>query len=951
MAAFSKPHAFAIFLTMAGLLSPATLYAQRPSASLVQGFRLPPPSAGPWVFWMWLRVQTSREAITADLEAMHAEGIRGAILYDSGVGGGMEATSRMELQSKSYVKVPTSDFAGAHFTPIPYPAMRSWQPQSRDLVRWAAHEAGRLGVKLVVTVGLASTSGDIDLEDGQKFLEWSEIQVRGGSQVQAELPIPDHIVSPSRVSVRSMVTEHLKPGVHPGQTHTVAVLAVPDREGFRPEEVVDVTHATDSSGHLTWKAPEGRWRILRFTYEPTGMTNAWGLYTDAMSTAALEHTWNATMGKLLGEMTPMERKGVYGVEDDSWEAGISTWTEGYEREFQRRRGYNLLRWLPALAQLPMGTDLEREGVKRDFYRTTADLIAERHYRSLGELARRNRLVFFSEASGPNSGQLDPQQNFAGVDVPMGEFWQPSEHRPTPDRRFLIRDAASAANVYGKPVLGCESFTSVGPHWEDTFFDMKNTADQGFADGCNLIAIHNFSQSPSLTAKPGYVYFAGTHYNRNVTWWKQTPAFNTYLARISYLLQQGVFVADALYFRGNGIGQIEQRKSVPALPAVGYDHTNISLDGLLHRVTVRGGRLVLPNGAGYAMLVLPAGAEMSPEALDKIASLVQDGATVVGPRPSGPSGFQAQDTAARRHFEETVTALWDTRRARHVQDRSVTDTLASLQLPSDVAFTGLSETGDLDWLHRRVGQTDIYFVASRWDAPEKIVATFRVQGKQPELWNPVTGEIRSAKSFSQKDGTTSVPLELDPRGSVFVVFRKTIPKTSNGSATSNYPTVTPLQTLDRPWHVAFDLKWGGPADITFTQLTDWTQRPEANIRHYSGTAVYATDFHLAQGNAAKQRLLLDLGTVHEVASVRLNGKDLGIVWTRPARVALGRTVRSGENHLEITVVNLWPNRLIADEALPADQRLTQTNAHKFDSRTPLYPSGLIGPVQLELETAP
>jgi hypothetical protein len=278
-------------------------------------------------------------------------------------------------------------------------------------------------------------------------------------------------------------------------------------------------------------------------------------------------------------------------------------------------------------------------------------------------------------------------------------------------------------------------------------------------------------------------------------------------------------------------------------------------------------------------------------------------------------------------------------------------LASLKLVPDVAFTGLSSDSELDWLHRRAGATDVYFVASRWDTPEKISASFRVAGKQPELWNPVTGVISAAGAFTQKDGITTVPLELDPRGSMFVVFRRPIARTVSGSAGSNYPVITSLRTLDQPWHVSFDPKWGGPADVVFKELADWTKRPEAGIRNYSGTAIYTADFRVDQLPPDGQRLLLNLGTVREIASVRLNGKDLGIVWTKPARVELGHAVRAGSNHLEITVVNLWPNRLIADDALPTDQRLTETNAHKFDSRTPLYPSGLIGPVQVELETPP
>jgi hypothetical protein len=216
----------------------------------------------------------------------------------------------------------------------------------------------------------------------------------------------------------------------------------------------------------------------------------------------------------------------------------------------------------------------------------------------------------------------------------------------------------------------------------------------------------------------------------------------------------------------------------------------------------------------------------------------------------------------------------------------------------------------------------------------------VGGKQPELWDPVTGEIRDAVAFRQEDRRTTVPLDFNPRGSVFVVFRR--PVTVNGSAASNYPTTQPLMEINGPWKVAFDPHWGGPATVTFDTLTVWTKRPEDGIRYYSGTAVYRNKFTLASVTGT---LWLDLGEVHEIATVKLNGVDLGVVWTRPGRVDISRAVRAGANDLEITVVNLWPNRLIGDVRLPKGGRLTETNLHKFGAATPLYPSGLLGPVRV------
>jgi hypothetical protein len=256
---------------------------------------------------------------------------------------------------------------------------------------------------------------------------------------------------------------------------------------------------------------------------------------------------------------------------------------------------------------------------------------------------------------------------------------------------------------------------------------------------------------------------------------------------------------------------------------------------------------------------------------------------------------------------------------------------------------LSDAGELDWIHRRAGDVDIYFVASRWDAKEKVDCTFRVAGKQPELWNPVTGEIRDAVAFRQVDGRTVVPLEFSPRESVFVVFRR--PVAGDGAAASNYPAIRTIAEISGPWDVIFDPKWGAPAQVTFEALTDWTRRPESGIRHYSGTAVYRKKFNLAPSSGKRW---LNLGVVREIASVRLNGVDLGVVWTRPARVEITPSVRSGENELEITVVNLWPNRLIGDASQPKDQRLTETNIQKFSAATPLYPSGLLGPVVIETE---
>jgi hypothetical protein len=480
--------------------------------------------------------------------------------------------------------------------------------------------------------------------------------------------------------------------------------------------------------------------------------------------------------------------------------------------------------------------------------------------------------------------------------------------------------------------------------------MKNTGDQAFCDGANLDVFHNFSQSLSVSAKPGYVYFAGTHYSRNVTWWEQTPAFNAYIGRCSYMLQQGLFVADVLYYVGDGIGHGEAMKTEPALPAVGYDHDNCNLDALLTRASVKNGRIVMPDGMSYKMLVLPNRSKMAPEALEKIAALVDAGAIVVGPRPEGIAGFSVVSNQKAK-FDKLLARLWAEKtegsKSGHViADKTPAEVLKSLHVTPDIEYSGLSKMGNIDWIHRKAGNTDIYFIASRWDPKEKIDFTFRVSGKQPEIWDPVTGVTHNITAFKQANGRTTIPLEFNPRESMFIVFSKPIASSAKGTTLSNYPKITTKSILTGKWDLHFDPRWGGPAKLTIDSLIDWTKFKQFDIQHYSGTAIYYKNFHLDAGTSKKRKLLLDLGEVHEIASVKVNGIDIGVVWTKPAQIDITRAVHAGENKLEITVVNLWPNRLIGDEGLPAEKRFTITNMHKFTKDTPLFPSGLIGPVKLE-----
>jgi hypothetical protein len=934
MIAIKKLNCLSLLLVLASIFPATAISAE----DLDQQFRDPPREAQPWVYWVWT-ADTTPAALTRDLTEMKAKGITGCILYDVQTGRGVNWWARdVVRKGKDYGTAPTDDYRGAHYTDIPNGPLQSWSPRWRQLVCFAAGEAGRLGIDFVVSDGLANTSGPISEKYGEQKLAWSEVSVDGPQTFDGSL------AEPPSIKAREW-----------GYHDDVAVLAVPDRDGFSVSDVINLTSKMDSMGHLHWDVPAGSWKILRFVQVPTGADNAWGYYNDSMSAEAMDETWKVTMAPLLAEMTPDERKAIKGIEDDSWEAGKISWTRLFPDEFQKRRGYDLIPYLPIIAGEKMSDSGTRQRILRDYALTISDLIAENHYAHLNKIANDNGLVFYSEAAGPNYDQADLLKTSSRVAMAMAEFWVPSAHRPTMDSRFLLRNAANANHIYGNNITMCESFTSLGPEWEDTPFTMKPVADQAFCDGLNKICVHNFSQSPSLTAKPGYVYVAGTHYEPGITWWDESPAFSTYLARCSMMLQQGKFVADALLYHGDNIGHGEQRKKIPPTLGEGYDHDNCNSEVLLTRASVQDGRIMLADGMSYRVLVLPDEQPMPLDDLKKIADLIEAGATVAGPPPTEMAGMILNPND-QEQFNTLVAKLWgglDGTKATRKEvgagqlfwGQTAREVLQGQSAPPDFEETGLSDDGTMDWIHRAGDGLDIYYVASRWENPENVDCTFRVGGKQPELWDPVTGEIRDATAFRQENGRTIVPLEFGPCGSMFVVFRKPISADVSGTAASNYPSLRLLETLSGPWTMNFDPKWGGLRRVVFDELVDWTTRPEEGIKYYSGAAVYHKTFNLKSHPESGDRLILDLGEIHELAVVRLNGRDLGVVWDKPSRVDITSAAKEGENDLEITVVNLWPNRLIGDEALPKRERYTETNVHKFTEASPLLPSGLIGPVSV------
>jgi hypothetical protein len=529
--------------------------------------------------------------------------------------------------------------------------------------------------------------------------------------------------------------------------------------------------------------------------------------------------------------------------------------------------------------------------------------------------------------------------------------------------------------------------------------LKPTIDRAFCEGMNRIVFHTFTHSPASAGKPGNEYFAGTHFNPNITWWKEAPAYTAYISRCQLMLQQGSFVADVCFYYGNNVpNQVHLKRIIPSL-GEGYDNDVLDTRILLDSTYVKNHRIYLKSGMHYEVLVMPDRTAMPLDVLKKIRSLIRAGATVISPKPvrsTGLSGYPASDSEVKRIAGEIWGAATNPGertlgQGKIVWGKSIRQVLAARGIRPDVLAEGKKQLQDYDYIHRHYGAYDIYFLCNWRDTAQWFTADFRVKDGAPSFWYPGNGNIIPQPVFTPYPDYTSVPVYLPAHGSVFVVFKKTknlhpIDRVSRGDRilypfkpgrgdtlntfvplagnrlqtdgpgtyvlhftdgsqkTLSVPATPASIPLKGPWKVSFDTAWGGPGMVTFDKLISWSQSKQKEIRFYSGTAVYRKQFQLNAGDLGHQhRIILDLGTLYNLAEVIINGKSAGVLWKDPFSCDITPYVKPGINKLEIKVVNLWPNRIIGDQSLPPAGRYTHTNVIKFKAGYPLLPSGLLGPV--------
>jgi hypothetical protein len=713
-------------------------------------------------------------------------------------------------------------------------------------------------------------------------------------------------------------------------------------------DVIDLTSKMAKDGSLNWDVPAGKWTILRMGFSLTGAKNrpapatGLGFEADKLSRADIEAYFHGYFDPIAQALGPLVGKSLRYITMDSWEAEMQNWTDDMIADFRRLRGYDPTPYLPALAGRVVGSADISDRFLWDFRRTVADLLADAHYGTMEEMARQHGLGIYSEASGVSLDfNEDTLLNKSKVDIPMGEFWVHALH---PELMYYqdVRGAASASHIYGKNLVATESFTGGG---YEAPYTLKKIGDYWFAQGVNRIVFHTSAHQP-LDTKPGNT-MVGTHINRNITWAEEAKPYMTYLARNMFMLQQGQFVADLAYLLPEGAPStmpIWGAGLQPALPE-GYDYDYVNADVLLNRMSVApDGRLTLPDGMSYRMLVLPPIQSMTLPVLRKIRELVAGGATVLGPKPlKSPSltGYPNADAEMQALAADVWGDLDGISRFQRVYGKGgvvwglrPAEALARLHVAKDFECTRALDA-ETPWIHRRAGDTDIYYVANQSDRAVDLEARFRVTGREAELWHPDTGEIEPAGYAIVGDRTT-VPLHLAERETVFVVFRKAATTTTRTIARAANTTVA---TVSGPWDVAFPPNFGAPAKIQLAKLESWTANTDDGVKYFSGTATYTKSVQAPQGwFRPGAKVLLDLGMVKDLAEVSVNGKALGILWKAPYRVDATGALKAGANRLEVKVTNEWTNRQIGDRLLPVEKRVLAQAAPMFGAPAGAAPAG-------------
>jgi hypothetical protein len=716
------------------------------------------------------------------------------------------------------------------------------------------------------------------------------------------------------------------------------------------DNVIDITRYV-KNGILTWNAPAGKWRILRLGYGLTGKANhpavleGTGLEVDKIDPEAVERYYQ----NLLKRYTDASKgligsKGITYVLNDSYEAGLFTWTANMMKEFKNRRGYDLKPWLPALTGIIVNSSEETDRFLFDWRTTIGEMMVDYSYDLETQILNKYHLKRYSEAhGGGRSNMSDSMDDKRAAAIPMSEFWAHYKQGWIQNlgEESDIKESASVAHIYGQNINAAESFSCDG-FKEGAFVyrpeNLKRAADFAFSFGLNRIVVHESALQPVDDKFPGIGLGRwGQWFNRHETWAEQASAWTKYLSRCSYMLQQGRFVADIAVYYGedNNIGGVFNEKAPDIPTGYNFDYVNKSI--LQNVIGIDNRDLTTKTGMRYRVLYLNNVKYMSLPVLRRIGEIADAGVTICGGKPERMANLNGDV----KEFKSLVDHIWNSGKTNVTTGVPIADVLKTMDVQPDVEW--LPATKDVRYLHRTLSDGEIYWLSNVNDAYRTFNFSFRTTGRKPYIWHPDTGESESAEYLIQGD-RTSVKVSFVPHDAVFVMFLEPT-KEKSGSVRNTFETQ--VAQITSPWKVTFQENRGAPADTTMTHLCSLTDSPIDGIKYFSGTATYTTtfDWNSTSSMSKAEKYYLDLGEVHDLAEVKLNGHALGVLWHTPFRADVTELLQNGANTLEIKTVNVWHNRLVGDLQPGVQHKIAFYSKNFFTPDEPLLPAGLVGPVNI------
>ena len=725
--------------------------------------------------------------------------------------------------------------------------------------------------------------------------------------------------------------------------------------GADPSQVIDLTSRMRPDGRLAWTPPAGTWRVVRLGWSLLGTTNhpatleATGLEVDKFDAAAVRRYMEHYLGLYRQAVGPdaMGARGITAIQTDSIEVGATNWTPRLLEQFKRLRGYDPTPYLPALTGGLIGSRAQSDRFLYDYRRTLADLIASEHYGTVAKVAREHGLTIYGEALENGRPQIgDDMTMRSHTDVPMAAMWTyPRDEQATPSFVADIKGAASVAHIYGQNLVAAESMTSALNPWAYAPKDLRRVIDLEFVLGVNRPFIHTSVHVPVEDKQPGLsLSIFGQFFNRNESWSEMAKPWMDYMARSSFLLQQGRNFADIAYFYGEKtpLTTLYRDRLVQDAPNR-YAYDFVGTDALIGKLSAEGTEIVAAGGARYRALYLGGSSRrMTLATLKRLHQLAEAGATIIGQAPEGSPSLNDDPEEYRRIVSTLWSAKAETRvgRGQVIPSRDVEGVLAKMGVVPDFAYSSSQSDGEVLFTHRRLNDGDIYFLSNRRNRPDRVHAVFRVSGKVPEIWRADTGSMEPV-SYQASGETTEVTLYFEAEESYFVVFWTPAGGTQ---AIVDRPVLQTVATIDGAWEVSFQPGRGAPDRTTLQGLSSLSRHSDAGIRYFSGVASYIKSFNPPASYRPGQPLKLDLGDVGDIAEVLVNGRAAGTVWHAPWTIDIGALTTTGENRLEIHVANTWVNRLIGD-AQPGARKLTFTSIPTYNADAPLQPAGLLGPVRI------